>query len=283
MAELAARFDPVWGGFGPAPKFPQPSLLELCLCQHRLTGDPGTLAMVTTTLDAMAAGGIYDHLGGGFARYSTDATWTVPHFEKMLYDQAGLVRAYLHAWQVTGSARWLTRSSRRPSPTSCGTWPVARGWAVLGPRTPTPKARRAVLRLDTGRARGRARARAGRAVADFYGVTEAGNFEGATSCVVPGGAAVGATAPRSKRPAPAVRGTRPNGSAPGLDDKVLTEWNAMFGSALAEAAAATGRADWQEAACAVGEFLLEQLREPDTGRWLRSWHGGRRPSPRLRR
>src|ERR1700688_2764128 len=107
VAELGTRFDPEWGGFGPAPKFPQPQLVELCLRHHRRTGDESSLAMATTTLAAMAAGGIYDHLGGGFARYSTDDAWTVPHFEKMLYDQAGLVRAYTHAWQVTGEARWL--------------------------------------------------------------------------------------------------------------------------------------------------------------------------------
>ncbi len=107
VAELAARFDAEWGGFGTAPKFPQAQLVELCLRHHRSTGAASSLAMATTTLGAMAAGGIYDHLGGGFARYSTDATWTVPHFEKMLYDQAGLVRVYLHAWQVTGEAGWL--------------------------------------------------------------------------------------------------------------------------------------------------------------------------------
>ena len=102
MEELAERFDPEWGGFGPAPKFPRPTYVELCLRHHQDTGDAPSLAMATTTLGAMAAGGIYDHLAGGFARYSTDRQWLVPHFEKMLTDQALLARAYLHAWQVTG-------------------------------------------------------------------------------------------------------------------------------------------------------------------------------------
>ena len=106
-AEIRARHDPLHGGMGGAPKFPQTSLLELCLRQYRYTGDERSLEVVTDTLEAMAAGGIYDHLGGGFARYSTDATWTVPHFEKMLYDQAGLVVAYLHAWQVTSDPDFL--------------------------------------------------------------------------------------------------------------------------------------------------------------------------------
>src|SRR5581483_2893391 len=85
---LQAAHDPEWGGFGRAPKFPQPAMLELVLRGHRHRPDGALLAVATTTLDAMAAGGIYDHLGGGFARYSTERTWLVPHFEKMLYDNA---------------------------------------------------------------------------------------------------------------------------------------------------------------------------------------------------
>ena len=101
VAELSDSFDPRWGGFGGAPKFPRPDMVELCLRHHRRTGDPRSLAMATTTLDAMAAGGMYDHLVGGFCRYSTDERWLVPHFEKMLTDQALLARAYRHSWQVT--------------------------------------------------------------------------------------------------------------------------------------------------------------------------------------
>ena len=105
---LAAGFDPQWGGFGPAPKFPRPTLIELCLRQaERSTGPEADQArhMAVRTLDAMAAGGIYDHLVGGFCRYSTDARWLVPHFEKMLTDQALLARAYLHALAADGSGR----------------------------------------------------------------------------------------------------------------------------------------------------------------------------------
>ncbi len=112
LEDLSLRFDPEWGGFGGAPKFPQPALVDLALCHSmRMRGDPvgeRSELMATRTLDGMAAGGIHDHLGGGFARYSTDNEWLVPHFEKMLYDQAGLLRAFLHGWQVTGRAnyRW---------------------------------------------------------------------------------------------------------------------------------------------------------------------------------
>ena len=108
VADLARRFDATWGGFGPAPKFPQPTSVELCLRRAgRHPDDHQALRMATTTLDAMAAGGIHDHLGGGFARYATDPEWLVPHFEKMLYDQAGLLRAYLHGWQATGRPDYL--------------------------------------------------------------------------------------------------------------------------------------------------------------------------------
>jgi uncharacterized protein YyaL (SSP411 family) len=106
LQQLAATFDREWGGFGRAPKFPQAMNLELVLRAHHANGSADALRIVTTTLDAMASGGIYDHLGGGFARYSVDDRWLVPHFEKMLYDQALLVPAYLHAWQITGHDRY---------------------------------------------------------------------------------------------------------------------------------------------------------------------------------
>ncbi|MGZ8618651.1 MAG: thioredoxin domain-containing protein, partial [Actinomycetota bacterium] len=100
MASLRRAFDPRWGGFGGAPKFPQPMTLEFLLRQA-LRGEPDALEMVVVTLDRMREGGIYDHLGGGFARYATDAAWHVPHFEKMLYDNAQLLQLYARAWQVT--------------------------------------------------------------------------------------------------------------------------------------------------------------------------------------
>src|SRR5688572_28099936 len=106
VTELRAAFDPVFGGFGGAPKFPPCAALELLLRAHRRSQDASLLEMVTRTLDGMAKGGIYDHLGGGFARYSTDERWLVPHFEKMLYDNAQLARVYLEAYQVTRSEEY---------------------------------------------------------------------------------------------------------------------------------------------------------------------------------
>jgi uncharacterized protein YyaL (SSP411 family) len=105
---LGRQFDREWGGFGGAPKFPPASTLEFLLRFHLRTGDEDALAMATTTFDHMAAGGMYDLLGGGFHRYSVDERWVVPHFEKMLYDNALLAAAYLHAWLVTGHDRYRT-------------------------------------------------------------------------------------------------------------------------------------------------------------------------------
>ena len=106
LQQIGSQFDPEWGGFGRAPKFPQAMTLELCLRAHAHNGGDGARTVVETSLDAMASGGMYDHLGGGFARYSVDAFWMVPHFEKMLYDQALLARVYLHAWLQLGEERW---------------------------------------------------------------------------------------------------------------------------------------------------------------------------------
>ena len=138
---LRQQHDDRRGGFGGAPKFPQAMSLDLLVRSLSRTGSDVTRAMVETLLDAMASGGIYDHLGGGFARYSVDDRWLVPHFEKMLYDQALLCRAYLHAWQVTGLDRYgqvldetvgyVLRDLRHP------------GAGCTRPRTPTARARRA--------------------------------------------------------------------------------------------------------------------------------------------
>ena len=103
FARLRSAFDPRWGGFGGAPKFPQPMTLEFVLRMH-LRGRPDALDIVRVTLEKMAAGGIYDQVGGGFHRYSTDERWQVPHFEKMLYDNAQLIRLFVHAWLVTGAS-----------------------------------------------------------------------------------------------------------------------------------------------------------------------------------
>ncbi|TMM17869.1 MAG: thioredoxin domain-containing protein [Actinobacteria bacterium] len=272
FAALQAAYDPAWGGFGSAPKFPQPSMLELALRAHDRTGGDAALTMVSTTLDAMASGGIYDHLGGGFARYSVDGRWMVPHFEKMLYDQAGLARIYLHGWQVTGSPQWrqvleetvayVLRDLRAPGgglfsaedADSEGVegrfyvWSLDEVTEVLGPEL-APSA------------------------IDWYGITAEGNFEGSNILHRPQRGDL-LRPPAIERARRLLFEHRARRVRPGLDDKVLTEWNAMFCSTLAEAAAATGRSDWRDEAVSVAEFLLRSLRRSD-GRWLRSWQGGK--------
>ncbi len=272
LGELTQRFDADDGGFGRAPKFPSSTCLELVLRAHAADGSADALQMVTTSLDAMASGGLYDHLGGGFARYSTDDHWLVPHFEKMLYDQALLARIYLHGHQATGNPNWrlvveetigyVLRDLRHPeggffsaedadSPDEHG-----RGHEGLF-HTWTPEEIEAVLGADAGTA------------SDWFGVTGGGNFEGRS--ILHRRHARGELV----RPAPieAVRRrlfeARERRRRPGLDDKVLTEWNALMLTTLAEAAAVLDRADWLAAAVANGEFLLGELRDGD--RWHRSW------------
>lgn len=273
--QLAARFDRHWGGFGPAPKFPQPALVELCLRRHR-TGDegddaPGALAMAEQTLSAMAGGGIHDQLGGGFCRYATDETWTVPHFEKMLYDQAGLTRAYLHAWQVTDDPQWLQVVADtvtyvlRDLAASDGGLCSAEDADSEGEEGRfylwTPEELSGVLGPGTA------------AAARYYGVDSGPNFEGRSILRLQPGASVLRTA-EIDRWRQTLYDARAARVRPGRDDKVLTEWNAMFCSALAEAAAAAEQPAWAEAARELAGFLLAHLRD-GSGRWLRSWQGGR--------
>jgi uncharacterized protein YyaL (SSP411 family) len=228
--------------------------------------------MVEITLEAMASGGIYDQVGGGFARYSVDQHWDVPHFEKMLYDQALIARVYLHAWQLTQDPRWLQvleetiayvlgdlrdpggglySAEDADSEGEEGryyVWTLDEMKAILGP----------ALAVEA---------------AGWYGVTPEGNFEGLT---------ILHRARRGDllRP-PAIEtarskllAARANRIRPGLDDKIITEWNAMACSTLAEAAAATGRTDWATAAEQIATFLLDHLRRAD-GRVLRSWCQGK--------
>jgi len=258
------------GGLGGAPKFPQPMAQEyLAVAAQR--GHAGARQALVTTLDHMAAGGIYDHLGGGFARYSVDARWLVPHFEKMLYDNALLVRLYLHGWLVTGEARfrqvveetveYVLRDLRLP------------GGGVASAEdadSEGEEGRFYVWTEDEVRA-----VLGGQADAalEWYGFRAApgGNFEHGTT-ILNRLHAVGQLARPAEIEAArlALLEARSHRVRPGLDDKVLTEWNAYVVSALAEAGAAMGRADWVATAADIAGFLLANLRRDD-GRWLRAW------------
>jgi uncharacterized protein YyaL (SSP411 family) len=260
---LLAAADPVNGGFGGAPKFPPASALELLLARSEN-------AVVEQALDAMLAGGIYDQLGGGFARYTVDAAWLVPHFEKMLYDNALLARAYLHGWQALGHERyrrvceetldWMLREMRGPEggfysaldADSEGEEGKFYVWA--------PEQVREVLGDGAD------------ALIAHYGVTEAGNFEGKNVLHLAAGAA--AAAPAGLDDArQALLATRDRRVRPGLDDKRLTAWNALAIAALAEAGAVLGRDDYLAAARDGAEFVLGPLRDGG-GRLLRTYKDG---------
>jgi uncharacterized protein YyaL (SSP411 family) len=269
---LSSVFDPRDGGFGSAPKFPQPLLLDLLLRDHLRNGAGVSLDIVERTLEAMASGGIYDHLGGGFARYSVDPHWDVPHFEKMLYDQALIARVYLHAWQLDGDPRWLQVLTETLS-------------YVLGDLRDPGGGLYAAEDADSEGEEGRYYVWSaeeltallgpdlGAEAAEWYGVTAEGNFEGRT---VLHRARRGdlLRPPEIETARSELLAARAGRVRPGLDDKIITEWNAMMCSTLAEAAAATGRDDWAKAAAEIGAFLLEHLRRWD-GRVLRSWCQGR--------
>ena len=277
---ILTAFDPEWGGFGGAPKFPQAMTLTAALRIHRHTGRAPLLQAVRTSLDTMASGGIYDHLGGGFARYSVDRRWLVPHFEKMLYDNALLARAYLHAWQATGepvyrqvldeTVEYVLRDLRINeggfhSAEDADSEGVEGRFYVWSERE-----LRAVVRESVGE-------QAETEAVEWWGVTPSGNFEGTNILHRPvRGDLLRSEALEHARQA--LLAHREKRIRPGLDDKVLTEWNALMLSTLAEAAAATGTDEWREAATANGEFLLTRLRRDD-GRWLRSWQAGSEDRP----
>jgi uncharacterized protein YyaL (SSP411 family) len=230
--------------------------------------------MATTTLDAMGAGGIYDHLAGGFARYSTDTEWLVPHFEKMLTDQALLARAYLHAFLVTGRDDYrqiLTETLDAmltdlvaPSGGLCSSIDADAG-GVEGAHATFTRAEVASALAAAGLGD------SGDEVCAFYGVVEPGNWESTNVLRRPLGAPH-APPPELEPARTALLAARRARTQPGIDDKVLTEWNAMAVSTLAEAAAATGSERWAAAAQDIAELLFARLRRAD-GRWLRSLQG----------
>ena len=277
---LAATFDEEHGGFGGAPKFPQPAVLAFVLRTWRRTQDASAAAIVRETLDRMAAGGIYDHLGGGFARYSVDAAWLVPHFEKMLYDNAQLVRIYVDAWRAFGDDRYRTVAEE-----TCAY--VLR--EMTGPEGGFFSAQDADSEGEEGKFYVWTPAEIDAALAPeeadlvkhHFGVTDACNFEGknilsrirngddlAEATGQPA-AEIEAALTRAKEQLLAVRRER---VPPGTDDKTLTSWNGLMLGALAEAGRAFDRADFIAAAVRNAEFLLTTLR-PD-GKLFRTYRAG---------
>jgi uncharacterized protein YyaL (SSP411 family) len=281
VAQLRRSFDPRFGGFGPAPKFPHAMDLQLLLRHWRRSGDAEALQMALFTLDRMAAGGIYDHLGGGFARYSVDAQWLVPHFEKMLYDNALLAAAYLDAYLAVGrpqDARCVRETLDyvlRDMTDAQGGFHSAEDADSEGEEGKfyvwTPAELRDVLGAEDAAL-----------FAVVYDVTDAGNFEGRNILHLPRPFAEAAAAlqqdPEQLRERLdacrakllAARGQRVR---PGKDDKVLVSWNGLMIAALARAGAALEEPRYVAAAERAADFLWKTLRRPD-GRLLHTWRQG---------
>jgi uncharacterized protein YyaL (SSP411 family) len=286
-AAIEASFDATNGGWGRAPKFPQPMTIEYLLRRNVATGDQRPLAVARRSLDAMADGGVHDQLGGGFHRYSTDAEWLVPHFEQMLYDNAQLARVYVHAWTLTGDARYravatgtldyMLRELRTPDGAFAAsqdadtegiegltfTWRATEVADVLGEEAPLFEA--------------------------AYGVTEAGNWEGVTilSRVVSDdevadrlGIAVDEVVERLARARGRLLARRSERPQPARDDKVLAAWNGLAIAAFADAAVALEATDphlagrYRSAAQAAAETVVAGLLSPE-GVLRRSWKDGR--------
>ena len=278
---LRHAFDPAWGGFGGAPKFPQPMTLDFLL-RMAVRGTADALDMVAVTLNRIAAGGIHDHVGGGFARYSTDATWRVPHFEKMLYDNAQLAQLYARSWLLTRDARhreiasstlaYLAREMQHPDggffssqdADSEGvegkffTWE----WSEL---------------VDL----------VGEPVAAAFGATSVGNWEGTNVLWRPEpvdviAARYGMDAEDLRTQMDAARSAlfraRERRVRPGTDDKVLTAWNALAIRAFAEAGRAFGEPELVRTATRCAAFVWDNLQD-ERGRLLRSWRNGSAGGP----
>ena len=277
---LKGQYDARFGGFGGAPKCPPAMALEFLLRYWRRSDDGQSLVMVKHTLAQMAGGGMYDQLGGGFHRYSVDQRWLVPHFEKMLYDNALLARVYLLAYQATGEAGfrticeetidWVLREMADPRGGFYSTLDADSEGVEGKYYVWTPQEVELLLGPDDA------------AVFDrFYDVTPSGNFEGKSILHVTSDVSTVArelnTSPHElseilTRGRQQLLAERDKRVRPGLDDKVLTAWNGLMLRALAEAARVLGRDDYRAAAERNAEFVMVDMRRGD--RLLRSWKGG---------
>lgn len=282
LAPITGLFDSRLGGFGRAPKFPQAMTIDLLLRLHATTTNESALVMATTSLDRMADGGIYDHLGGGFARYSTDDKWLVPHFEKMLYDQALLLGAYLRAFCSTGDTSYRQVVEETIAYVMRDLATPSAGWASAEDADSEGIEGKFYLWSPTEIREACADSAVAQEVIDWFEVTAAGNFTDPHTAY--SGTILANSRPRSERPEvvdaalPLLLEYRNKRVRPGLDDKVLLAWNAWFLRSLVESAAALGRQDWMTAAIGNARFLLSEMRSED-GRLLRSWQNGRAHLP----
>ncbi len=278
---LARSYDSRLGGFGGAPKFPAAMNLEFLLRTFHRTGDAAALEIVTHTCRRMAEGGLYDQLGGGFHRYSTDAHWLVPHFEKMLYDNAQLARLYLHVYQVTGD-EFFRRITEETLDYVVREMTDARGgfYSTQDADSEGVEGKFFVWsRAEINELLGEAD---GALISAYYDASAAGNFEGENILNVPRPADVVArelNVPVAELTAVVERGRRLLFEAreqrvkPGRDEKVLTAWNGLMLTSFAEAAVVLERADYRQIAEGNANFLLAELRRGEA--LLHGWKDGK--------
>jgi len=279
------RYDSANGGLAGAPKFPSSLPVRFLLRYNRRTADPEALRMAIRTLEKMAAGGMYDHVGGGFHRYSTDAEWLVPHFEKMLYDNAILVMAYLEAYQATGNTGFARVSREILGYVARDmTSPDGAFYSATDADSPAPNGRREEEWFFTwtpDEVQAALGPERGRAVNAYFGVTEAGNFEGHSvlhvSRPLPEVARELGLAPETVRRAIEeskdllyeARNRRPH---PFRDEKILAAWNGLMIGAYARAALVLGDERYAQRAARDAEFVLTRMRKD--GRLFRSYKDG---------
>jgi uncharacterized protein len=270
MSSVLGIADRTYGGFGAAPKFPQPMTLEFLLRSHVRTGEQDTLHVAELTLKRMANGGMYDQVGGGFARYSVDMFWLVPHFEKMLYDNAQLSRVYLHAWQLTGDIFYKRTAEqiydyilREMTDETGGFYSAtdADSEGEEGKFFVWSKAELEEILGDNAQI-----------AITYWGVTDAGNFEGANILSVvqddeDAAAELEMDVATLRAKIEEIRAKLYNVRAkripPGLDDKILASWNGMMLASMAEAARVLDRDDYRRAAETCATFLIETMTKDD--------------------
>ncbi|HBP87786.1 MAG TPA: aldo/keto reductase [Nitrospirales bacterium] len=282
VKQYARDFDARYGGFGRAPKFPPATGLSFLLRQYHWSREKTLLAMVTKTLDGMAAGGLYDHFGGGFARYSTDDEWLAPHFEKMLYDNALLARTYVEAFQVTGENRYrqvatetldyILREMTAPeggfySATDADSEGVEGKFFVW-----TPEQIREILTNEQDATR----------FCAYYDITDEGNWEHTniprTKKSLETVAKELGCSPEDLRETimrakPHVYQARLERVPPGLDDKIITAWNGMMIGTMADAGRVFNHQPYLDGAIRAADFLLTTLSRPESRLW-RTYRAG---------
>lgn len=284
---LVAAHDPEWGGFGGAPKFPQPPVLEFLLRSVVLNPPtrPTIEPMLRKTLDAMRAGGIYDQIAGGFARYSVDHQWRIPHFEKMLYDNASLARVYLRAGQVFAEPRYT--ETARATLDYLATTMRDPGGGIHAAEDADSEGVEGKFYVWTWQQFHDIVGADAELVGELYGVTETGNFEGSNNLHL--AATVAEVAARNgvsqsivddakHRADRALNAARSARIPPGRDDKVIAAWNGLALRAFAEAAAVLDSDRYLETAIAIADFVTTNMTTAD-GRLLRSWRQGRTSGP----